>query len=73
MMLVDNKGKKEFWTAGQNTKGLLGQGDDVKESSKFKPMDYDKEKGVARGSEYVLGPLVYDVIIYIWMVNSILI
>jgi hypothetical protein len=44
LMMVDNNGKTELWSGGENQRGLLGQGDGKSESKKFAPMNYDKEK-----------------------------
>lgn len=43
LMFVDNNGRSELWSAGENYSGLLGQGDQCNQSKKFAPMDYDKE------------------------------
>jgi alpha-tubulin suppressor-like RCC1 family protein len=44
LMKVRANDRIEWWTAGHNSRGLLGQGDSVSESRTFKCMDYDKEK-----------------------------
>ncbi|CDW84904.1 hect e3 ubiquitin [Stylonychia lemnae] len=36
-------GKIEFWSAGKNEQGLLGQGQQVKHSKLFKPLKFDQE------------------------------
>lgn len=43
-VLVDNKGKKELWSAGESSKGLLGKGENKKKSTTFSKLDYESDK-----------------------------
>ena len=43
LLFVEVDGKSELWSAGRDTNGLLGQGSEVNKSTKFEPLDYDKE------------------------------
>ena len=38
------KGKTELWSAGESSKGLLGQGENTKKSSSFARLDYEHDK-----------------------------
>ena len=43
-MLVEKNNRKELWSQGKNSKGMLGQGNGKTSSDKFEPLDYDKEQ-----------------------------
>jgi len=41
LLLIDNEGQKELWSAGNNTKGALGTGENVTMKSAFGRLSYD--------------------------------
>ena len=44
VLVETESGKTELWSAGESSKGLLGQGEDNKKSASFARLDYEHDK-----------------------------